>query len=256
LEPQYRAQSKVTGLAQPYHPVLGLNAELDRITTGWLVNETAIEGWLDRLQASASVNDPCFWLLMARLTELAVVCTGRYADACELAAAGDLLVNPREIRVHFHGDTPSAVVKHRRGALSAQFNTTRAPHLDFIRRMRQTAAVEIVKAPLLTFLTDMLETSGLLSACYLDKVRARMNRIAETIGFLCSWQVADAVDLNQRLGAATRETRQFVQSHLCNFDLNLFEALGHDVQCLATDVAASCDFLDPAILRLRSYELH
>ncbi len=256
MEPQCREQSKVTGPAHSYHPVLDLNAELDRITTGQLVNETAIEDWLDRLQASASVNDPCFWLLLARLTELAVVCTGRYADACEWAAAGDLLVNPREIRVHFHGDRPAAVVKHRRGALSAQFNTTRAPHLDFIRRMRQTAAVEIVKAPLLTLLTDMLETSGLLSVCYLDKVRERLNRIAETIGFLCSWQVADAVDLNQRLGAATRKTRQFVQSHLCHFDLNLFVALGHDVQRLATDVTATSDFLDPAIVRLRSYELH
>jgi len=256
LEPQYQEQSHVTGSAQSYPMVLDLNAELDRITTGRLVNETAIEGWLDRLQASASVNDPCFWLLMAKLTELAVVCTGRYADACELAAAGDLLVNPREIRVHFHGDKPTAVVKHRRQALSTQFNSTRAPHLDFIRRMHQTAAVEIVKAPLLTFLTDMLETSGLLSACYLDKVRARMNRIAETIGFLCSWQVTDAVDLNCRLGAATRETRQFVQSHLCNFDLSLFVALGHDVQRLASDVTASSDFLDPAILRSRSCELH
>ncbi len=256
MEPQYREQPQVTGPAQSYHAALDLNAELDRISTGRLVNETAIEGWLDRLQATAPVNDPCFWLLMARLTELAVVCTGRYADACELTAAGDLLVNPREIRVHFHGDKPSAVVKHRRGALSAQFNTTRAPHLDFIRRMRQTAAVEIVKAPLLTFLTDMLETSGFLSARYLAKVRARLTCIAEAIGFLCCWQVADAVDLNQRLGAATRETRQFVQSHLCNFDLSLFVALGLAVQCLATDVTASSDFLNPAVLRLRSYELH
>ncbi|MCP3952708.1 MAG: hypothetical protein GY697_10910 [Desulfobacterales bacterium] len=256
MEPQYQEQSKSTGLTRSYHPGLDLNTELDRITTGRLVNEKAIEDWLDRLQAIISANDPCFWLLLARLTELAVVCTGRYADACELAAAGDLLVNPREIRVHFTGDTPFAVVKRRHGSLSAQLNTTRAPHLDFIRKMRQTATVEIVQAPLLTFLTDMLATSGLLSMCYLEKVRGRMNRIADTIGFLCSWQVADATDLHRRIVAETRETRQFVQSHLCNFDLNLFAALGHDVQRLANDVTASSDFLNPAMLRLRSYELH
>jgi hypothetical protein len=256
LESHYREQTKPTGAKRPFSSVLSLNAELDRITTGRLVNEPAIEGWLDQLQAAASLNDPCFWLLLARLAELALVCAGRYADACELAAAGDLLVNPREIRIHFFGDTPSAVVKHRRGALSAQLNRSRAPHLDFIRKMRQTAAVEIVKAPLLAFFVDMLETSGLMSACYLDKVRGRLNRIAETIGFLCSWQVTDAVDLTQRLDAATRETRRFVRSHLCNFDLKLFEVLGHDVQRLATDITASSDFLDPAMLLLRSYELH
>ncbi len=256
MEPHCRALSNQIGKATPFNPALDLNAELNRITNGRLVNETAIEGWLARLQATVSVNDPCFWLLLARLTELAVVCTGCYADACELAAAGDLLVNPREIRIHINGDTPYTVVKHRHGALSVQLNTTRAPHLDFIRKMRQTAAVEIVKAPLLTFLTEMLEISGLLSACYLEKIRGRLNRIAETIGFLCSWQVADAADLHQRLGAASRETRQFVQSHLCNFDLNLFVALGHDVHSVATDITAPSDFLDPAMLLLRSYELH
>lgn len=256
MESHCREQPKTYGTKRPFISVLSLNAELDRITTGRLVNEPAIEGWLNRLQAAAALNDPCFWLLMARLTELAIVCAGRYADACELAAAGDLLVNPREIRIHFFGDTPSAVVKHRRGALSSQLNKCRAPHLDFIRKMRESATVEIVKAPLLTFFADMLETSGLMGAYYLDKVRNRMNRIAETIGFLCSWQVTDAADLTQRLDAATRETRQFVRSHLCNFDLNLFKALGHDVQRLATDITASSVFLDPALLVLRSYEMH
>lgn len=256
MESYCREQTKTTGAKRPFNSVLSLNAELDRLADGRLVNETAIEGGLDQLQAAASLNDPSFWLLIARLTELALVCAGRYADACELAAAGDLLVNPREIRIHFFGDAPSVVVKHRRGALSAQLNKSRAPHFEFIRNMRQTATVEIVKAPLLTFLVDMLETAGLMNPCYLDKVRDRMNRIADTIGFLCSWQVTDAVDFARRLDATTGETRRFVLSHLCGFDLNLFEALGRDVQCLAADITASSGFLDPAMLLLRSHELY
>jgi hypothetical protein len=256
LKSQYRAQSKLDGQKTPCHPVLNLNSEFDRISSVWLVNEGAIEGWLERLQAALSANDPCYWLLLARLTEMTLVCAGRYADGCEFAAAGDLLVNPREIRVHIAGDTPCAVVKLRHGALSGQLHTTPEPHLDFIRKMRQTAAVEIVKAPLLTFLTAMLESSGLFSLCYLDKVRGRMQQIADTIGFLCSWQVADVAELHRKIGAEALETGQFVQSHLCNFDLNLFAALGHDVQCLATDITAPSDFLDPAALLVRAYELH
>jgi len=232
-------------------PVLALNHELDRITTGRLINESAIETWLDRLQADVSANDSRFWLLMARLAELAIVCAGRYADGCEFAAAGDLLVNPRQIRVHFFGDTPPEV-KHRRGALSTQFNAAGLLRDDFIRWFRQAAAVEIVKTPLLTFFTEMLATSGAVQGLYLENLSQRVDRIAETLGFLNSWQVNDVVDFHRRLDAATPETRHFVRSHLCRFDLDLFTDLGRDVLNLTADPMASSLFLAPASHPLRS----
>ena len=140
MESQHPARQKLNTESRPSHPVLNLNAEFDRITSGWLVNERAIESWLEQLQTTVSANDPCYWLLMARLTELAIVCAGRYADACEFAAAGDLLVNPREIRVHVSGRRPTAVVKQRRGALTAQFAGTQEVRESLIRwfRLRTT----------------------------------------------------------------------------------------------------------------------
>lgn len=248
---EYLEPARFGGRQRPFDSLLALNHALDRITTGRLVNEPAIEAWLEQLQTDVSANDPCFWLLLARLTELAVVCAGRYADACEFAAAGDLLVNPRQIRVHFSGDTPP-VVKHRHGALSEQFNAARVPYQDFIRWFPRSAAVEIVKKPLLTFFTERMETSGMLHVAYLDNLRTRIGRIAETLGFLSSWQVTDAADFQRRCDAAGPETRRFVRSHLCNFNLNQFSALGRDVRRLVVDRTASSDFLVPAVYSLRA----
>ncbi len=227
----YRENSKISGRRNLFGPALQLNGLLENDASSGLINERSIETRLECLQSDVSGADPCFWLLMARLTELATVCAGRYADGCEFTAAGDLIVNPREIRVHVCRATPSTVIKNRHGALSAQFNTLQRPQDEFKKWFQKTAVIEIVKAPLLTFFLETLETSQFFSEDYLDNVRWRMGRIAGTLAFLGSWHIADAADLHRKLSAATPETRQFVESHLCQFDLNHFTAMGQEMHC-------------------------
>jgi len=66
------------------------------------LNEKFIESKIDELD---EIQDSGFiyQLTQARITELALICAGNYADNFELTAAGDLLANPRCIRVHING---------------------------------------------------------------------------------------------------------------------------------------------------------
>ena len=236
--------SESTASEKSFQSAMRLNDLLDHQAAEGLINEPAIEGWLKQLQADLCAKAPCYWLLLARLTELTIVCAGRYADACEFAAAGDLIVNPRHIQVHFRRGTLPPMRKRRHGALSVQFNKMKQPHGNFIQWFKQAAIVEIVKAPLLTFFLETMETSQILSTGYLDSVRQRISRITETLGFLSSWNISDASDFYQRLAAATAETRRFVLSHLCDFDLEQFDAIGRDVRKLAEETGRAGDFLN------------
>jgi hypothetical protein len=74
-------------------PLLLLNEELEDLRLPHEINEPAIEGLLKKLEGSGASDQSLYWLLMARMFELALFCAGHYADNCEFTAAGDLLVN-------------------------------------------------------------------------------------------------------------------------------------------------------------------
>lgn len=69
----------------------------------WARNETIIANRIHQAFQLKIHNQRIFWLTLARITELAIYQAGVYADACEFAAAGDLLVNPRCITIHLKG---------------------------------------------------------------------------------------------------------------------------------------------------------
>ena len=76
------------------------------VAAPYVVNEGRIEDWLDELEMQNNEKNPVYWLLLVRLNELALLCAGNYADNCEFSAAGDLLLNPRKMMVHFNDTKP------------------------------------------------------------------------------------------------------------------------------------------------------
>jgi len=198
-------------------PLLHLNALLDAASLPYEVNEGEIEAWLNALEATGPQSGPVYWLLWIRLMEAALLCAGNYADNCEFSAAGDLLVNPREIRVHAKDARPP-VRKWRHGRMSDQFRVNGHSRSHTIETIKNDYLLEITRPPLLPYLLGSLKASGRVAGAYLAHAERRMLQITDTIGFLTSWQIFEAADLHRRTRGATPETRSFIASHLCRFD--------------------------------------
>jgi hypothetical protein len=223
-------------------PLLHLNALLDAAILPYEVNEGEIETWLNALEASGAQFDSLYWLLWIRLMEAALLCAGNYADNCEFSAAGDLLVNPREIRVHSK-NSRTPVSKWRHGRLSDQFRADCHSRRHAIETIKNEYLLEITRPPLLPYLLDNLKESGRVTCAYLSHTDQRMRRITETMGFLTSWQIFEAADLHRRFQDATPETRSFITSQLCRFNSRIFILAGNAVQRLSIDPDSPCELL-------------
>lgn len=223
-------------------PLLRLNTLLDQAILPYDVNEEQIENWLNTLEVSGDNADPIYWLLWIRLMEAALLCAGNYVDNCEFSAAGDLLVNPREILLHSQDARPPAR-KRRHGRLSDQFRENGHSPGHAIETLKNEYHIEITRPPLFQVLFRGLKGSGRIASAYLEHVDRQMWQITDTIGFLTSWQIFDAADLHTRIRVATPETRLFISSHLCRFDNRIFLQAGNAVQRMAIDPSCPCDLL-------------
>ena len=91
--------------------ILHFNYLLDRKANYFSLNESSLENLLDQLDNLALVKDGSYWLTMARINELALLCAENCANNCELTLAGDLLLNPRLILIHVRGQNRPIVKK-------------------------------------------------------------------------------------------------------------------------------------------------
>jgi len=208
-------------------PLLHLNTLLDAAILPYGVNEGQIENWMDTLEGSGGKDGPVYWLLWIRLMEAALLCAGNYVDNCEFSAAGDLLVNPRSIRIHIDG-VREPVNKKRHSALTDQFNAVAKTHTGIIKWLSKNTHPEIIKKPLLPDLYERLKSAGIISVKYLDSVYRRMNKIADVIGFLSAYHLSDSQMLYKKLHSANAES-DFIRSNLCNFNCDIFFGLGHEI---------------------------
>jgi hypothetical protein len=190
------------------------------------LNEKFIESKIDELDEIEN-SGFIYQLTQARITELALICAGNYADNLEFTVAGDLLANPRCIRVHIDG-VGAPVNKKRHLALTDQFNAVAKTHKGVINWLSKKTRLEIIKKPLLPDLCDRLKNAGIISEKYLDSVYQRMNKIADVIGFLAAYNLSDVQILYQRFQPANPES-DFIKSNLCNFNFDIFYVLGHEI---------------------------
>ena len=213
------------------------NASLEEEAVPSNLHEDFIESKLfelEQLEPDCPGNNVMYWLSYARLFELALLCAGNYADHFEFAAAGDLFVNPRFILIHFKSGC-NAVKKDRHRKLSEQFRYVAGKRGAVVRWLKEETVPEIVERPLLVHMHEQMARSGYLSEEYLALVERRMERIADAIGFLASWHLADTSAFYLRIQCASPSEKSFIESNLCRFDKGIFLELGRDVREVAAD---------------------
>ena len=222
--------------------LISYNMNLEQGVSAHIINEGYLERILQELEQSCIIRDALYSLTLARVTELALVCAGNYADDCEFTAACDLLANPRLILVHVRDQT-KPVVKKRHGSIAHQFSHVGRATETIVEWLKQNTCLEIRKQALLPHLYNELSCLGHIKSPHLDSIEHRMERIADVIGFLCAWQLPDSCGVQERLRCVSEGERQFIRSNLCRFDLQLFHQLGHELLRLVADGRYKSRFL-------------
>ncbi|MEJ2038573.1 MAG: hypothetical protein P8X55_06515 [Desulfosarcinaceae bacterium] len=224
--------------------LIEINRRLGSTPIPHLINETFIADLHRTLATCQDFGGGYFWLLYARLSEAALLCAGHYADNCEYAAAGDLLVNPRCIRLYDRACPTICRTKDRHSALSEQFKPDGMPDHTFRQQFREGAALDIEEPALLPLLAETMRDAGVFHSSYLDSVTQRMQKIADTISFLLTWPVDDVRQIEKHLVSASAESADFVMSNLCRFDCTIFDDLGAELHAIESSRFTSSAFLN------------
>ncbi len=219
------------------------NRQLDREADAAILNETWLEDKLKHLESLRS-DEPVYWLTLARINELTLLCAGNYADALEPAAAGDLLVNPRRIEVHIK-KKPNPVIKKRHTALTEQFYHQASSRAGVMTWLAKETVLVLDKKPLLPHLQEALTDCGWMNSRYLETVERQFQQISCTVGFLAAWHVADAACIHCRMRDAEASQRDFFEANLCRFDIDTFEKMGREVSRMIAADHAWSGFLIP-----------
>ena len=225
-----------------HNPILNINEALDNLHVPYEINEQVIENFLKNLKDYDTTHRPVYWLMMARLFEMALICAGHYADNCEFSAAGDLLVNPRQVLVHRRG-VPHPLVKHRHGRLSEQLSEEETYRELVLFQIKHEVTVEVSKPAILPYLFERMEQSSQIASWYLEDAQGRMKKIADTIGFLSAWSLSKFEVLHNRIQMMSPKTRRFVADHQCNFDTYYFIRLGREILKIIENSKEHSDFL-------------
>lgn len=222
--------------------VFAINENLDHAVIPYGVNENFIRKLLSILDQIHDKSGPEYWLMVARLAETTLLCAGYYADTCEFRAVGDLLVNPYKILIHIRNQK-FPVRKNRHGKLSEQLNPQNETMDKFIGWFKKNVLLQVCQKSLSEDLYGRMETSEKFQSCYLMDIQSRMNRVADTIGFLNSWQINSLQDLHIKLKKASPETRKLVRENLCNFDRTIFNRMGDDINRMQSEPFYHSEFL-------------
>ena len=224
------------------HPILILNEALDHLQVPYEVSEQTIENFLQNLEAYNITDRPAYWLVMARLFELSLICAGQYADNCEFSAAGDLLVNPRKILIHRKGYS-HPLLKQRHGRLTEQLNKGKKCRELVLLQVKNDVRIEVAKPAILPYLFERIEESGQIATWYLHDAQERMKKIADTIGFLSAWALSGFEVLHHRMQKISAKTRRFVADHQCNFDTRYFARIGREIPRIIENPKVYSEFL-------------
>jgi hypothetical protein len=225
----------------PSDAVTAINMDLEQTGPPLLLTEKIVERcWSRAVQLEC--DGASRWLLLIRLAEAALLCAGNYADNCEFRAAGDFLVNPREIVIRSRCGGP-ATIKKRHGRLSEQLGLTGADQLKSTQRSSAGVVLEITKPPLLPLMTRILKESGRVAPSYVHRLEGGQRRIADALAFMAGWRIADSVDFWRRMRASSSSERAFAESCMCRFDTQVFRRIGDDLQQSLTQPDFRSSFL-------------
>ena len=174
-----------------------LNYRLQEEAMDVHINRPFIEQWMARLRTITSPSPQCFWLFLARINELALLCASRYVDCCEFSAADEFLVEACPILLQFkEGRTAPSQEKRGRGV------------------------------PLVPSLYHLLRGSGYMTEDYLLSVYRRIQRIVQVAEMLASLGIDNAEDISRKLSCMDVDQRKDFRSRLCLFDRKTFNEIG------------------------------
>ena len=187
-----------------------LNYRLQEEAIDTQINKAFVEEWLIRLWIIASPGPQCFWLFLARINELALLCASRCVDCCEFAAADELLVEPCSIPLQVEGRRtlvfPCGCIRAGQGG-EGILNGERA-------------------GPLLPCLYGLLKRSGYMTEDYLRSVYRRTEKIAQVARMLTAFGRGTMEDISMTLSSMDADQRRDFRSRLCLFDRKIFNELG------------------------------
>ncbi len=212
--------------------ILHFNYLLDKKSNYFSLNESALEDLIKQLDNLVFVRDLSYWLTMARINELALLCTENYANNGEIALVGDLLFNPRLILIHVRGQN-RPIEKKRHTPLTEQFGSVAETYPEVVQWLKTETFLEIKAAALLPYLHQKLEESGCFSKEYFNSLDKRKTQIAELTVFLSSAGVTESLALYRWLKSAGPTDQELMESKLCCCNLDLFLELGRQVRNIA-----------------------
>jgi len=183
-----------------------LNYRLQEEAGDFQLNIDLVEQWLMRVLNIVSPGPQCFWLFLARINELALLCASRYVDCGEFSAADAFLAEPSRVFLHVH-----------RERKTDSRNTGRES---------EWIPVEMEAGPLLPCLYRLLEGSGYMTGDYLLSVSYRTYKIRQVTRMLMELGAGNMEQIAEKLSGMDMDRRKDVLSKLCLFDRRTFNELG------------------------------
>ncbi|MCG6878220.1 MAG: hypothetical protein LJE96_03595 [Deltaproteobacteria bacterium] len=230
------------------HPemILDFNRMMEEKAAVHKLNEKALLHLLNLLDEAAFVQSNLYWLSLARINELAIMCAGNCAENCEFALVGDLLINPRLILIHVRG-RHHPIIKKRHTPLTEQFSHMAVSREGVIDWLKKQTIVETRQQALLPHLLDRMKNSEIFHPSHVISIENRLKRVADLTGYLACQRFENHSSVAKWLRKASPMDRNMVESRFCRFNFKRFYRMGEDIKRLANDSTYESRFLKKTI---------
>ncbi len=214
--------------------IINFNRMMDEKAALHHLNEKFLVQLLSWLEENIFVSDALYWLSLARINELAILCAANYAEGFEFALVGDLLVNPRRVLVHVKG-THQPVFKKRHTRLTDQFRHKAPSREEVVQWLKSHTIVENRIGPVLPDLLGRLKDSRIFSPVFVAAIEKRLKQLADLTAYLACQPFETQSDFEKWLQKANSKDREFIKTIRGRFDLRLYGLLGEDINRTAFD---------------------
>jgi hypothetical protein len=225
--------------------IFDIHRNMQEISAVHALNEEILDQLVNRLDEAACFQDSLYWLSLARINELTIVCADNYARNCEFALAGDLLINPRLILIHLKGRA-QPIVKKRHTPLTEQFKHMAPSRDGVITWLKSQTLVETRKRALLPHLLDRMIQSGFFQKSHIKSVENREKRVADTISLLACRRFQEPSSAVVWLPGSLHDDRVVTETGVAPCGFEQFVLLGKEMEAALSHCPMKSRFLKMA----------